>query len=126
MARGVRYGRWFVATASCALLGELIYSAERGAGKYGVRPNRPGLKDRTAVRDRLHRPLEALRNACFHPAAVAARREGVGQLVAALELAREAALAKHLDTDWARLHDAQLTAWAIAQIDQVGRYELGG
>lgn len=132
--RAVGYGRWYVATSACALLGELLFaSAEMANGKKATgiykitnKPKRLPLPQRT--RHELHRGLAALRNACFHPALVIGKGEGspaVERFARTLELLGHHPLAKKVDRDWSCIHDPAVTAWAVDAVDKAGRFELG-
>jgi len=134
VVRAVGYGRWYVATSACALLGELLFaSAEMAAstkatGIYKIddKPKRLPLPQRT--RHELHRGLGVLRNACFHPALVIGKRESgpaVERFAKILEIVGQHALAEALDRDWSRIHDPAVTSWAIEAVDRAGRFELG-
>jgi len=134
--KGVRYRQWFVATSACALLGELLFASEevanpkrpKATGIYKV-PPLPRRKNRRGdQRNEIHRPLAALRNACFHPALVigegkhAPAMHGFAQ---ALAVAQNTPLKEYVEKNWSGLHTPAIAAWAIARVDRAGRYDLG-
>ena len=117
LARRVEAGQPFEISSDCALLGELIFASGRG-GIYQLTDS--GDPDEQKV----HEPLLALRNACFHPGNLGAR-PNVPALVEALRKTGEGGLASRLEKDWGLVSVSNdLARWAIGRAHAVGRYEL--
>jgi hypothetical protein len=107
----------FEISCDCALLGELVFASGRG-GIYK-------LKDSTNLDEqKLHEPLLALRNACFHPGNLGSD-PNVPALVEALRKTSERGLAERLNKDWGLVSlSNDIARWAIQQAHAVGRFEL--
>lgn len=114
------YKRWFVATSTCALLGELIYASRTG-GIYKVN------EISGSPRDRDHAPLAALRNACFHPAFLIGSGKDTPPMERLVGYVRKTdpAIALELGGGWPRLQHRSIASWAIRQLDATGKHELG-
>lgn len=131
--RATRYKQWFVITSGCAFLGELLWVAHDLAhshaakGIYGVPEKYQTSPD--AQRHQHHRPLQALRNVCAHPALIltGTAPSAMDRLVQIMKspAVDDVALAEFLEQDWSRIHQRALAAWAIRRIDLAGRHELG-
>ncbi len=107
----------FEIVCDCALLGELIFASGRG-GIYQLTDSGD------ADERRVHEPLLALRNACFHPGNLGAT-PNIPALVEALRMTAERGLADRLSKDWGLLSlSNDLARWAIQQAHAVGRFEL--
>jgi hypothetical protein len=102
-----------------SLLGELMWASDQG-GIYK-------LSDEPGRRADAHRPIVALRNAVFHPAAVSAEDEDVPVMYALAEAIRERdrELAKYL-LQSPDIREPRLAAWALRQLDVVGDVEHPG
>ena len=137
IVRAVRFKQPFVATSACAMLGELLFASDEmanpkrpkatGIYKVPARSNRAGRRGDDPRYD-VHRPLEALRNACFHPALVIGKGEGgpaVDRFAKALLVAGNTPLSEYVEKDWSRIHAPTIAAWAISAVDRAGRYDLG-
>lgn len=117
LARHTATGSPFEIACDCALLGELVFASSRG-GIYK-------LTDSTNLDEqKLHEPLLALRNACFHPGNVASL-PNVPALVEALRMTGERGLAERLHKDWGLVSlSNDVARWAIQQAHAIGRFEL--
>ncbi len=117
LARHVATISPFEVACDCALLGELIFASGRG-GIYkltdSVNPDE----------QKLHEPLLALRNACFHPGNLGSA-PSVPALVEALRMTGERGVAERLTKDWGLVSlSNDIARWAIQQAHAVGRFEL--
>lgn len=117
LARHVAAGSPFEIACDCALLGELVFTSGRG-GIYK-------LTDSTNPDEqKLHEPLLALRNVCFHPGNLGAA-PNVPAFVEALRITGERGLAERLNKDWGLVSVSNdIARWAIQQAHAVGRFEL--
>lgn len=118
LRRHIEAARWpFEIACDCALLGELIFASGRGGIYKLSESNDPDER-------RFHEPVLALRNACFHPANLAANPNVPG-LVEALRKSGERPLGERLAADWSLVSCSNDVArWSIERVHAVGRYEL--
>lgn len=119
-------GLAFSATATCALVGELLLGSTEG----GIFPNQHAFErlvahgSRRAQRDWLAviSCLRALRNACFHPASVTRQREGellIEDLADRLRRRGER-FADMLERDYSALRSEGMTVIAVRLLDELG------
>jgi hypothetical protein len=107
----------FEVACDCGLVGELIFASGRG-GIYKL------TESEDPDERKVHEPLLALRNACFHPGNLG-ENPNVPGLVEALRKTDERGLADRLEKDWGLVSSSyDLARWAIQQANAVGRYEL--
>lgn len=117
----------FPATSTCALLSELLIGAPQG----GIFPNEDALERlashgrRQAQKDWLSLTacLRALRNACFHPAAMAEagdKKRHIDELVERLRRRGEAQAADRLAVDYSFLRSSDIARVAIRFLDELG------
>ena len=98
-------------------MGELIFASGRG-GIYKL------TESEDPDERKVHEPLLALRNACFHPGNLG-ENPNVPGLVEALRQTGERGLASRLEKDWGLVSlSNDLARWAIDRAHAVGRYEL--
>jgi hypothetical protein len=117
---------WFGAICMCALLAELIVASEAG----DIFPNEIDTSSLTR-KDKDHwtllRTLQALRNACFHPAAM--KRNARGQrhlenLADRLDRRGEVVLAQRLRADYSQLRSSEMLRAAVRLLDELGLEHL--
>lgn len=119
LGQAVKRTRWFFATCHCALLGELLYASRTG-GIYKVNEASGN------QRDKLHAPLHALRNTCFHPALVGSSptdNAAMDRLAYFIER-KDPNLSSDLLQNWALLQRQGVAAWSIQTLSAAGAYEL--
>jgi hypothetical protein len=117
LVRHVESDSAFEVTCDCALLGELTFASGRG-GIYQL------TDAQDPVEEKLHEPLLALRNACFHPGNLGAAPT-VPELVEALRMTGHHGLSERLKKDWGVLSlSNDIARWALQRVHAVGRYEL--
>lgn len=117
LADHVERGHPFDIVCTCALLGELVFTSGRG-GIYQL------TESSDADERKVHEPLLALRNACFHPGNLGAT-PSIPTLVEALRKTSEPGVAERLGRDWGLLSlSNDLARWALQQAHAIGRFEL--
>jgi len=117
LVRHIEADSAFEVTCDCALLGELIFASGRG-GIYKL------TESDDPAEQKLHEPLLALRNACFHPGNLGSD-PNVPAVVEALRKAGDRGLADRLNKNWSLLSLSNgIAGWALQWIHAVGRNEL--
>jgi hypothetical protein len=116
LARAVKGGQYFAACCVCSAIGELVYAIldpKQKADKFpaieSMRIPSSGPRNVTHKRNARYLVVAALRHTCFHPAMASPMRE----------------LPKEWFPDMASLHTADAVDWALEQLDEALRFDLG-
>ncbi len=115
---------WFLATCVCALIAELLLGSRGGGIMPSVseiaRTSRRMTTARFREWDSIARTLQALRNACFHPAALGVDEPHVRTLAERLDERGEARVASLLRGDYSQVRGRELFAVALRILDELG------
>jgi len=120
LSHTVKHEQWFAVCCICSVIGELVFCTLNPAGKTKLFPKLDDLrlpankqkgkhKQRGQKRNEAYLPIAALRHTCFHPAMDTPIRD----------------LPRSLFTAMASLHIEQAADWALAELDNALRFELG-
>ena len=116
LAETVKTGQHFATCCICAAIGELVYAVLDPKGKAdkfpaleSMRVPSGGARKIGQKRNALYLNVAALRHTCFHPAMDAPLRE----------------LPKEHFPNMASLHTADAADWALEQLDDALRFDLG-
>jgi hypothetical protein len=108
--------QWFTVCCLCSILGELVYAvldpknkADKFPGIDSMRTPSTGPRNVTQKRNQFYFPVAALRHTCCHPAMSSPMRE----------------LPKDIFPNMAGLHTADAADWALEQLDEALRFDLG-
>jgi hypothetical protein len=120
LSHAVKCEQWFVVCCICSVIGELVFATLNPAGKTSMFPKLDDLrlpakkqrgkhKQRGQKRNEAYLPIAALRHTCFHPAMTDPIRDLPRSIFTAME----------------SLHTEHAADWALAELDNALRFELG-
>jgi hypothetical protein len=117
LLHAVNNKQWFTVCFLCGILGELVYAvldpknkAEKFPAIDSMRTPSTGPRNVTQKRNQFYFHVVALRHTCCHPAMPSPMRE----------------LPKDLFPDMASLHRPDAADWALEQLDEALKFDLGG